>query len=316
MWTSDLLKQNAKNNMKPYYWSAFGLIIIMMILSGAVSYIVSLFSTTFLGITAGFSEISEIMEDVENPLFWVWYLISLIFGFAIAIFFTGMMEVGKCRYFSHARMGDSDFGNLFWAFQGGRYASVVKVNFQRYLEIFLWSLLLYIPGLVKMYEYFLVPYLLAENPNLSKERALQISRQTMKGEKMNCFLLTLSFFGWMILGIFACYVGILFVMPYYEATMAEFYACMRAKMIAYQITTEEELSNYTYSSQNYQAFQQPQSPYQPPEQQFHQEPNPADQEMMDYFNKNAAFHPEETQEPPHKVNLNKNPYDDDSNHPL
>jgi uncharacterized membrane protein len=114
--------------------------------------------------------------------------------------------------------------------------------FFKSLYIFLWSLLFVIPGIVKSYEYYLIPYLLAENPNLSKERAFEISMQTMKGEKWKLFVLQLSFIGWYLLGYLACCFGIIFVLPYFNATMAEFYMCMRAKMISYGYTTDDELT--------------------------------------------------------------------------
>ena len=66
MWTSSLLKQNAKNSMKPYYWTAFGLLIIMAIISGAASYAVSFFAMMFLGIAVGTSDLEEIANKLNK----------------------------------------------------------------------------------------------------------------------------------------------------------------------------------------------------------------------------------------------------------
>ena len=324
MWTSSLLKQNAKNNMQSYFWSAVGLLIIMGVISGAVSYISSLVPTFFLGVTAGFSDLDSAMEDLDNPLVWIYYLVTILISFAITIFVTGILEIGKCRYFIHARQGDSDFGNLFWAFQGGRYIPCVKTVFQRLLEIFLYTLLLIIPGYIKMFEYVLVPYLLAENPNLEPKRALEISRQTMQGEKLKYAIMGLSFIGWVFLSIFTCYLGFIYVAPYMQATDTEFYACMRAKMLATGITTEEELTDYASFSAFNSGYPQntPFNPPYPP-----QNPNPYDtqnpyqsqnpyqnpspyQPQNPYQNPNP-YQPDNTPNPNEmpNVNLDKNPYD-------
>ena len=89
--------------------------------------------------------------------------------------------------------------------------------------LFLWTLLLIIPGIIKMYEYRFVPYILAENPDLNHNRVLDLSREMTAGEKMNIFILDLSFLGWFILGALFFGIGILFVQPYYDSVNAELY---------------------------------------------------------------------------------------------
>ena len=281
MWTPSLLKQNAWNQLKPYYWTAFGAEFIFMMIVGAGSYAASLVPSIFLTI---------IGEEGDSAGYYfsimIMYLIMIGLSVVANGFVTGVMETGKSRYFYQARNGNSDFGNMFWAFQGGRYTKIAKIMLWRYLEIMLWSLLFYIPGIIKMYEYILVPYLLAENPDLSKERAFQISKQTMDGEKMACFSFQFSFIGWYLLGVIACGFGIYFVQPYYDAGMTEFYACMRAKMLARGIATESELTDYSamvntnpYRNQNSNPYEQNsyqnQNPVQPnPYQNPYQAQNP------------------------------------------
>ena len=62
------------------------------------------------------------------------------------------------------------------------------------------------------------------------------------GEKLNIFVLDLSFLGWRILGLLLLGIGSLFVAPYPAATEAELYAALRAKAIASGCVTETELS--------------------------------------------------------------------------
>ena len=109
------------------------------------------------------------------------------------------------------------------------------------LFIFLWSLLLLIPGIYKTYQYYMVPYILSDNPNIPGARARSISRAMTDGEKLNIFLLELSFIGWYLLGGLCLGIGVFFVNPYYEATKAELYIYLRDRAIQTGMVQPEEL---------------------------------------------------------------------------
>ena len=93
--------------------------------------------------------------------------------------------------------------------------------------IFLWSLLLAIPGIYKYYQYRFVPYIISDKPNLTAKNALAASREMTRGNKFKIFLLDLSFIGWYLLGLLALFVGVFFVMPYHEAAIAKLYNQLR-----------------------------------------------------------------------------------------
>jgi len=128
--------------------------------------------------------------------------------------------------------------------------SALSVNFFRKvggmywmaLWVFLWSLLLVIPGIVKAFAYCLTPYILADCPNVTATNALKLSMRMTKGHKMDLFVLALSFIGWMILS--ALTFGILYfvyVGPYMYATFAGFYTQLRDKAIASGVVEQSEL---------------------------------------------------------------------------
>ena len=78
------------------------------------------------------------------------------------------------------------------------------------------------------------PYLLADNPELTTREALDLSAQMMDGEKMNAFVLDLSFILWDILSAATLGIaGILWVNPYEDATNAELYTALKAKGRSY-----------------------------------------------------------------------------------
>ena len=88
----------------------------------------------------------------------------------------------------------------------------------------LWSLLLVVPGIIKSYEYRMVPYLLAEYPEMRRKDVFQKSKEMMYGQKWKAFLLDWSFFFWDYLSILTFgLAGIFFVYPYEHAVNAELY---------------------------------------------------------------------------------------------
>jgi uncharacterized membrane protein len=103
----------------------------------------------------------------------------------------------------------------------------MKTMFIKNLLVFLWTLLFIVPGIIKSYAYRMVPYLLAENPDLDYLEAIRLSEKMTLGHKFDIFILDLSFIGWYLLGLLACGVGIIFVRPYQDATNAELYLVLK-----------------------------------------------------------------------------------------
>ena len=94
--------------------------------------------------------------------------------------------------------------------------------------VFLWSLLLVIPGIIKMFSYAMTPYILEEHPELTANEAIDHSRAMMKGHKFDLFWLYLSFIGWGILCIFTLGIGNLWLIPYMQTAQASFYEDVKA----------------------------------------------------------------------------------------
>ena len=96
------------------------------------------------------------------------------------------------------------------------------------LFTFLWSLLLFVPGIIKACSYSQAMYILAENPGISPMEAINRSKEMMQGHKMEYFLLVLSFFGWTLLAPFTLGVLYIWLMPYMQATFANFYKSLES----------------------------------------------------------------------------------------
>lgn len=186
-------------------------------------------------------------------------LCVIVFQFAMGSFLYAPIGVGYNRFFMKNRNGDSSFNDLFAVFGKGRYMSVVKAMFSTNIRIFGWSLLFYIPGLIKYYEYYFVSYILSENPGISGERAREISRQMTTGHKWQMFVLDLSFMGWsllafllyMVIAICSCCIlaipGVAVMYPvtgYIMVTYAELYAERREYALMTGIASSSELVGY------------------------------------------------------------------------
>ena len=111
----------------------------------------------------------------------------------------------------------------------------------------LWSLTI-VGALVKRYSYMLVPYIVAENPNIKTLDAINLSRRMMYGHKWECCKLELSYFGWMILGVFTLGITeILYSNPYKVATMTEYFVSLRKLAKEKNIPGVEKLNDkYLY----------------------------------------------------------------------
>jgi len=273
MWTREHLKTNAKMVLRRSFWLCFAVCIIAMFLGagGGNGTTVPLnISVNLMGNSSpepyyydswdgyGYPPPSQHYSfwDYLNPfalLAMGWALVIALAVAAVGLLFTffvsGPVSVGKSRFFIQNRNSYGDLGIMFSPFRSGEYLSIVKTMALQKVYIFLWSLLLVIPGIVKSYAYCMVPYILAENPNIGVNRAIQLSEAMTRGEKWNIFVLDLSFFGWYFLGALACGIGTLFVNPYVEATYTELYGVLRYRAISEGLCHPSELGDTPYQGQ-------------------------------------------------------------------
>ncbi len=157
-------------------------------------------------------------------------LVVVAISICFTAFVTSPLIVGCRRYFSINSFEKPDFAEVGFSFKKGRYMNIVKVEFLKNLFIGLWTLLFIIPGIIKAYEYYMVDYILTEDPTINYKDALEQSKQMMDGYKWATFVLELSFIGWIILSIFTCgLLNIFYVNPYIHATNAELFLFLRDK---------------------------------------------------------------------------------------
>ena len=201
---------------------------------------------------------SMVASNLFYRLFAGAVVVIVIVSVVIGIFVQPLFEVGRNRFYLESRVtGQSaGVGKIFWGFSNG-YLKIVGTQFLRGLitesVVILASLLGFLAILFNgvewigsvfwavmicatigafvsvyfQYCYLMVPYILAENPDMKTMEVLRLSKEMMDGQKWNAFVLGLSFLGWQLLGTLLCGIGTFFVQPYVDATFAELYAVLR-----------------------------------------------------------------------------------------
>ena len=268
MWTRKDLKARAKSLFRMNYWKAVLAALLLALLAGGGSSGFSGGSLSALssGISSGTSSLSynyhnsldadDISEMIESGNFYdafnapdpytsrhippvaglmlagmitVILLIIIAIAIAVDILLINPLEVGIRRFFTRNLYEKAQVRELAFGFDHS-YKNVIHVMFFRDLYTFLWSLLFIIPGIVKAYEYRMIPYLLAEYPDMPKEDAFAISKYMMSGNKWKTFVLDLSFILWILGSVFTLgLLGLFYGDPYMAQTGAALYDALKAE---------------------------------------------------------------------------------------
>lgn len=221
-WTRAELKIRAKAAVKMYYWKMVLVALILSMIGGGAS---SVGSRSASDNSAG-SGASSMFEGINMQVAMIAVIIVLVvvvIALALSVFVFNVLEVGCRGFFSCSMTEDPELGLIADGFTQN-YWNCVKTQFLKSLFIGLWSLLFVIPGVIKAYEYRMVPYLLAEHPEMSSGEIFARSKEMMQGNKWDTFVLDISFVGWVLLsGITLGILYIFWVGPYIAATDAALY---------------------------------------------------------------------------------------------
>ena len=112
-----------------------------------------------------------------------------------------------------------------------KWINVCVNMLMEYIFYFLWSLTI-VGAVVKRYSYYMVPYIVAENPDIHWKDCINLSRKMMNGHKFECFVYELTFLWWDILGIVTLGLTDLFYANAYKtAFFSEYYTKIRSLAI-------------------------------------------------------------------------------------
>ena len=151
-------------------------------------------------------------------------LIGVLTTTGIGSLFTGLITFGFCAAFlAVVRIKTMKIENLFDCTKN--FGTVFVASLLQSIYLFLWTLLFWIPGIVKSYSYAMTNYILIDNPNMTANEAITESRKMMDGHKAELFKLDLSFIGWYLLSMipFVEYFVMLWYVPYLNTAVSLFY---------------------------------------------------------------------------------------------
>ena len=147
--------------------------------------------------------IPNLLVEINDESFAIAIIIPII-----TLVITGPLTIGQCKFFINlANRSNPKFSDLWYGFN----------NILKAIGVTL------LAGIILSFLYSQVYYIMAENPEMSIIDCLKESSRIMKGHKMDLFVLELSFLGWVILMGITFGIAGLYVLPYYSATLTNFY---------------------------------------------------------------------------------------------
>ena len=165
--------------------------------------------TLVYNLVMGVAQFIGSTSDLVSILISLFILVPLAYGYNVA-------------FLDFKRTGEAvKIEQLFDGFKD--YSRVVLTGLLQGIYIFLWTLLLIVPGIIKSLSYSQTNYILKDYPELKNNAAIELSMAMMKGRKFDYFCLILSFIGWILLGILTLGIGFLWISPYIATASAHFY---------------------------------------------------------------------------------------------
>ena len=231
MMRSKELRVKAWNSLKGKYWRAFFVMLVVGLLASGGS--------ALLTFSQDLTEVLNLVDPSEMDATMelgamVVTGIAGVMGFAgmlISLFVGNAAEVGLAHYFIKNTDSNPTFADAFYGFKV-KYGRNIWTLLLIGIKILLWGCLFIIPGIIKSYEYAIIPYILADDPEITSKEAFKKARAMMKGNKWRLFKLYISFIGWGVLCVLTLGIGTFFLMPYVAAANAEFYAELKSKQVA------------------------------------------------------------------------------------
>ena len=218
------LKNMAKEQIKGKTLTLFGIVLV-----GLIICLVALYIPMFVAI------ITFVIGGAASILGVLLYIV----GFVAYIGALGCFSISMVTMYLNLTKGiQPQFSDLKIGLKN--YKSNIILLLLTFLYTLLWMLLFYVPGIIKAISYSMAPYILAENPDMKPSDAIKESMLITNGRKWEIFVLELSFIGWILLSCVTCNLSMIYVMPYMQATYANYYNSIKRNIAITENTDNSE----------------------------------------------------------------------------
>ncbi|SCW48963.1 Protein of unknown function [Ruminococcaceae bacterium YRB3002] len=217
IWASDIIKINpdAMTTGQRYTKGVMSVFVNQISTSGSLVF----------GVLNGINTLVFKGSVARSVVIFVFSVLLMLFN----IFVKNVIYVGKCRYFlEHRRYADTKGDTVLFVYKYNRTLNVAKIMFLRSFFQVLWNFTI-IGGVIKSYEYSMIPYVLAENPDVKWRDAFAMSKQLTRGNKGRLFLMDIVYgVGYMLSTFTYNLLSVFFLDPMRECAYAEVYMDLRA----------------------------------------------------------------------------------------
>ena len=150
------------------------------------------------------------------------------YGEIVSFLLAGPLQLGLCFFFLNLIKGKETRFELL--FEGFKPLVTVLLSYAIITVLTLVGMVLLVfPGIVVALGFSMTYYIIAEDPEISFQAALEQSWKLTDGYKMELLELNLRFIPWYLLGVLCLIVGVLAVIPWYNTTLALYYEDLKER---------------------------------------------------------------------------------------
>ena len=148
------------------------------------------------------------------------------YGQIVSLLLAGPLQLGLCFFFLNLVKGkETRFELLFEGFKP-LLTVLLAYAFITALTV-IGLILLIVPGIVVALGFSMTYYVIAEDPEISFQIALEQSWKLTDGYKMELLELNLRFIPWYLLGLLCFIVGVFVVVPWHNTTLVLYYQYLK-----------------------------------------------------------------------------------------